>query len=202
MTTFLMIRHGETNANKEQLWHGSTDTALNSLGLTQADNMGRKLGEKYSAISKIYASPLSRTMKTASALGKVIDKMPVAFAGLREYGIGSFEGQSMAALTDEHSFFASISSDQDYAPKGGESINQVRDRMLAGLGQIAAQHRGETIALVSHGAAMAILLAALFQGAPFPFDDYHMSNTGITQLDWPDTHAPTLVSFDDTSHLI
>ena len=199
-TTFLLIRHGEIDANVKRLWHGSTDSELNAKGHTQATEMGVIVREKYREISCIYASPLKRTMKTAEALGNVISKTPVPYPGIREYGIGDLEGEPYEHLLHQHNFFESISKSQDYAPVNGESVNQVRDRMLDAFHQIANQHPGEKVALVSHGAAMAIGLATLLDGSPFPFHEYHMSNTGISQLRFG--QVAELIEFNDTTHLL
>ncbi len=71
--------------------------------------------------------------------------------------------------------------------------------MISAFNEIRQKHAGEKVALVSHGAAMAIALSDLLKGSPFPFFDYHMSNTGVSQLVWGDSVA--LASFNDTAHL-
>jgi broad specificity phosphatase PhoE len=71
--------------------------------------------------------------------------------------------------------------------------------MLSAAQEIRDRHTGEHVALVSHGAAIAILLSQLFNGIPFPFSGYHMSNTGVTLINWD--FEPELISFDETLHL-
>ena len=198
-TRFLLIRHGEIDANAKRLWHGSTDSDLNAVGIRQAEQMGIEVAKDHPNIAQIYSSPLKRTYATASALGRASGINPIKLKGLREYSIGELEGTSYQSLNEDHDFFNSISQDQDFSPKGGESVNGVNQRMLDVLKELAREHQGELIALVSHGAAMAIALASLLKGSPHPFHEYHMSNTGVTQLDWSD--KPVLSVFDDTSHL-
>ncbi len=199
MASLYLIRHGEIDANVQQRWHGSTDSELNPNGVSQAARMGEYVNEKYPDISIIYSSPLKRTLETADALSRVANTELVCHSGLREFGIGKLEDAPYLALLEDHRFFDAIEENHNYRPSGGESVNQVRDRMLSAAQEIRDRHTGEHVALVSHGAAIAILLSQLFNGIPFPFSGYHMSNTGVTLINWD--FEPKLISFDETLHL-
>lgn len=200
MTTIYLIRHGEIDANREQRWHGWTDSELNERGRAQAAKMAEQLACRTPAISSLYSSPLKRTLTTAQCLGELIGLEPVAHEGLKEFGIGQLENQPYLALKDEHRFFDRITEDLDYAPPEGESVNAVCNRFLGALEEIRGRHRGETLGVVSHGAAMAIALAKLLDGAPMPFYQYHMENTAITKLVWQD--EPIIEFFNWQDHLV
>ena len=197
-TTIYLVRHGQIDANVEGRWFGSTDQALNPLGQRQAAKLGSEFERIFPLVSSIYSSPLIRTVSTAEGLSG--DRLPVIkHAGLREYGLGEFEGLHFDTLAVKHKFFEKNHQDQDHTPPGGESINQVRDRMLTTLQALTQAHAGESIVVVSHGAAMAIALSCLLRGNPYPFDDYHMSNTGVSTLVWDG--AWKLLSFNEARHL-
>jgi probable phosphoglycerate mutase len=197
-TTIYLVRHGQIDANVEGRWFGSTDQALNALGQCQAAKLGNGYDGLFPLVSAVYSSPLIRTISTAEGLSG--DRLPVTtHAGLREYGLGELEGLHFDTLAVKYKFFEKNHQDQDHAPPGGESINQVRDRMLTTLQALTQAHVGESIVVVSHGAAMAIALSCLLRGNPYPFDDYHMSNTGVSTLVWDG--AWNLLSFNDTRHL-
>lgn len=149
-------------------------------------------------ISRVYTSPLKRTFATAQSLTSLFQLEPVPHDGLKEYGIGHLEGEPYQTLLNEHKFFDLIARDQDYAPPDGESVNQVCGRMLEALEEIRQRHEGDTLAVVSHGAAMAIALAGLLDGAPMPFHHYHMENTAITKLVWRD--SPVIEFFNSREH--
>ncbi len=55
--------------------------------------------------------------------------------------------------------------------------------------------------LVGHGAAFAILMAQLIDGAAYPFYDHHMSNTGVSRLEVTVDNVVSRPMFDDTGHL-
>lgn len=195
----ILIRHGEIDANVKRLWHGTTDSELNHLGQRQAAALGENVHGKYSNITKVYSSPLKRTLNTAEAVSSGLKQVPELCPDLIEYGIGEFEGTSYSDLQDVHGFFAKIAESQDFALPGGESVNGVSQRMNRAFKDLVAKHSGERIALVGHGAAFGILLATLLDGKPFPFFERHLSNTGIAHLRVADSIE--LLSFDDTGHL-
>ena len=171
----ILIRHGEIDANVQRLWHGTTDSELNQLGQRQADALGQKIHDKYPDITKVYCSPLKRTLNTAKAVAVGLGQVPELCPDLIEYGIGEFEGTSYEDL-QKHGFFTEIA-----------------------FQSLVASHPEERIALVGHGAAFGILLASLLDGNPFPFFERHLSNTGIAHLQVSDSIG--LLSFDDTDHL-
>jgi len=195
----ILVRHGEIDANVQRLWYGTTDSELNQTGLRQAAALGQKIHGKYSNITKVYSSPLKRTFSTAVALADGLQQVPERCPDLIEYGMGEFEGTSYHDLHNVHDFFTHIANSQDYAMPGGESVNDVSRRMKRAFDRVIADHSGERVALVGHGAAFGILLATLLDGRPFPFSDRHLSNTGVAHLRVGD--SVELISFDDTEHL-
>lgn len=195
----ILVRHGEIDANVQRLWYGTTDSELNQTGIRQAAALGQKIHDKYPDISKVYSSPLKRTLNTAKAVADGLQQTPEAYPDLIEYGMGEFEGTSYEDLNTVHDFFTQIANSQDYAMPGGESVNDVSRRMRRAFDRVVADHPGERIALVGHGAAFGILLATLLDGKPFPFFERHLSNTGIAHLRVGD--SVELVDFDDTDHL-
>ena len=199
-TTILFIRHGQIDANVKKHWHGSTDSSLNAVGEQQAIKLGAVFQSTYTRLDALYSSPLKRTLATAEPVADANDLVTRPLSGVREYSIGEWEGLSYESLAREQDFFARLQADETFAPQGGESPPIVRDRMLASLVEILDRHPGETVAVVSHGAAMAILFAHLFANRSYPFHEYHMSNTGVTEVKF-DGKNPQLVSFDQCIHL-
>lgn len=200
VTELILVRHGEIDANVKRLWHGTTDSDLTELGSAQIAALKESIHDKYPNITKVYASPLKRTMKTAQAVADGLSQKVVSFDPLIEYGIGEFEGTSYEDLDKVHDFFSRIAADQDYALPGGESVNGVSHRIKTGVQSLVAAHPGERIALVGHGAAFGIFIAGLLTGKPFPFFEHHLSNTGIAHLKIAD--LVEVVTFDDIEHLV
>jgi probable phosphoglycerate mutase len=196
---FLLIRHGEIAANREQVWHGSTDSALTPAGRAQADRVARHLGRISEEAEAIYTSPLVRARDTAELIGAALDLVPRVEAGLAEYSIGELEGTSYEALLLEYRFFDKIRENPDFAPPGGESPRKVMTRVVAALRRIAETHPSGRVVVVGHGAALALGLSGLLDGGLDGWRRYHTSNCSVSELRLG--ASPELLSFDDTRHL-
>lgn len=198
-TTIYLIRHGEIEANIQRRWHGRTDSELTDVGVEQAKRLGHYLHKQHNNIQSIYSSPLKRTRHTTELINKQLHLQPVFLDGLMEYGIGILENTPYDELHGQVGFFSKIAADPHYAPNHGESLREVMTRMLAAICAIRQKHVGQEVAVVGHGAAMAIALAGLMDGRPFPFFQYHTSNTGLSKLILGESSR--LDFFDRTDHL-
>lgn len=198
-THFILVRHGQIQANVNKLWHGWTDSHLTEEGKLQATKAGTRLANEHQDISAVYASPLQRTRDTAHAIASALDHQVQIHHDLKEYGIGELEGESFSDLHKVHGFFNKVEQDRHYAPQGGESIHQVATRITNALQEIAEKHRGEKVVAVSHGAAMALALACLLDNDPYAWDNYFFHNTGVTELVISD--EPKLLRFNCFAHL-
>ena len=197
-TVLTLVRHGETSANLDGVWHGATDTPLTERGRAQADRVAAYLKQAQGDASALYASDLQRARHTA---GPISDSLGIPLrieVGLREYDLGRWEGKTYRELHERFRLWHHMKRDPNHAPHGGESPRQVADRLTGTLERIAADHAGERIVVVTHGGALSIALAALLDG------DYTrwgrvMDNCGVTELSL--AGGPELLSFNTTVHL-
>lgn len=198
-THLILIRHGQINANVEKRWHGWTDSSLNATGKQQAERAAARIAEEHPDISMLYASPLQRTRHTAEAIARLLNIDLVLEPDLREYGIGILEDAPFLDLEHKHGFFTRIRNDLDYAPEGGESVNQVTARISQAFARFMQQHQGEKILAVSHGAVMALGLARLLHNDPLEWDRYFFHNTSVTEVTLGP--SPQLLRFNCIQHL-
>jgi len=160
-TILIVIRHGETEWNREKRMQGTTDTLLSDVGRAQAQALGRRLaGHSFTAL---YSSDLSRARDTARAIAEHSGHEVVTDARLRERRFGIFEGLTAAEIQslypEEHARF--VSRDPEYEVPGGESARGFTQRCLGCLAAIADHHRGEAVVVVSHG----LVLDSLYRAA-------------------------------------
>lgn len=193
-----LVRHGETSANLDGVWHGSTDTPLTNRGQQQAERVAGYLEGHASAATAIYSSPLQRALDTARSIARALCLDPVTHAGLREYDLGEWEGRSYDSLYRDEKLWDHMKENPDFAPHGGESPREVTVRFTAALRAIAQKHPGERIIVVAHGGALSMALADLLDG------DYRnwgrvMGNCAVTELVLDP--APQLIRFNHTDHL-
>ena len=197
-TILTIVRHGQTSANLERVWHGSTDTPLTEHGRRQAAATAAFIEANHHPVRQIYASPLERAKQTAAAIGAPLGLTPELDPELVEYDLGDWEGMSFQSLYQDKKLFDRMKSDPHYRPHGGESPKQVGDRLVGSLRRIAARHPGERVVVVSHGGALSIALGFLLD------NDYSswnrmMKNGAITELVFDP--RPELISFNRTEHL-
>ncbi len=198
---FLFVRHGETVGNLEQIAHGQTESPLNDRGIRQAEITAAMLREWNTQYHRVYTSPLSRAHHTgehiAGALGIPIDTHDDLVEGF----LGDWEGITYKEL-DEVGFAKHSIRDDDFRGHNGESPNQLADRMANVLEEIRAQHPDENIIFVSHGAAIAHLLARLMDTTPAFGHQYLMHNSAVSEIAFHgDDDKPELSTLNFHDHL-
>lgn len=199
-TRILAIRHGETAWNVATRIQGQLDIPLNETGRWQAGRMALALADE--PIHAIYASDLLRARETALALADATELPVLSEEGLREREFGVFEGKTfaeIAALWPEQSL-RWRKRDPDFAPEGGESLLQFRQRVTHAVQTLAERHRGELIALVSHGGVMDVLYRAATRQELQAPRTWALGNAAINRLLWT-PQGLTLVGWADTTHL-
>jgi 2,3-bisphosphoglycerate-dependent phosphoglycerate mutase len=196
-TVLTLVRHGETPANLEGVWHGSTDSPLTARGLAQAERVAAFLAARGPAAS-LYASPLERARRTADAIARATGLDVRTDPELAEFHLGSWEGLSYRELHERHRLWHHMKRDPDFAPHGGESPRQVSERLVAALWRIAAAHPGERVIVVSHGGVLSMALGALLDG---DYTEWRrvMANCAVSDLALEP--QPALLSFNLTEHL-
>jgi probable phosphoglycerate mutase len=182
MTAITLIRHGETKANVEGLFHGITNTRLTQRGLAQAERVAHRLSETHERASAIYSSPLDRAVQTAEVVAGRLSMALRIDPSLQEIDLGEWEGLPFHQLDTEHRLLENLRSDPDYAPHGGESLRQVADRATGAIRRIVEDHPSEQIVLISHGGALCCALASLLGTAPLVGEEYYMENCAVTEL--------------------
>jgi alpha-ribazole phosphatase len=155
VTRFVLIRHGETDWNKEGRYQGHTDVPLNAKGREQAEAMAEAL--KNRPLQAIYASDLQRARDTAEILAAATGAPMHVDPRLREIDLGEWEGRLSADIqkTDMDLLTRRRVDPLDTFPPGGEGVRQVMARVVPLLDEIARRHPDSRVALVSHGTTLA-----------------------------------------------
>ncbi len=150
-TEILLIRHGETKWNAEGRIQGQLPVPLNRRGLEQVEALGQHL--RASSFHAVYSSDLLRARQTAEAIvhhsGHEIRLEP----RLREWDLGVLSGLLRAQVEQEQPLAFRIRRDYlvDEPIPGGESIRQRYTRVICAVSDIASNHPGEILVVVSHG---------------------------------------------------
>lgn len=182
MTKLLLARHGETDWNREHRWQGHTDVPLNELGLQQARALADELEQEQ--IAAIYSSDLQRAFDTAKVVGERKGLDVTVDPGLRELDFGAWEGLTSDEV--EEQFPGDLGRWREHGERserrGGETSEQLRERVLAVARRIANEHPGELVLVVSHGGP----LRALALHAEAIEQDRRLENCGVVRIAFED----------------
>lgn len=200
-TRVCLIRHGATVLTAEDRFAGATDVQLSDEGREQARRLAERL--KHEPIAAIYASPLGRTVETASLLAKPHDIQIQTRDGLREISHGRWEQLTRTEVEKRFPEEARAWDEDPYtfAPAGGESGLAVTARALPVLIEIVRAHPGQTVLVVSHKATIRLLLSSLLGFDPRRYrDNLDQSPAALNIVDFKDPVRARLTLFNDTSH--
>jgi broad specificity phosphatase PhoE len=200
MANLLLVRHGQIKANRQGHWHGSTDSPLTWRGRRQARRTAAHIAARHAPLQAIYSSPLQRCRATAAVVAARTGLPVHVHAGLREYGIGEWEGQSFEVLAERHRFVETARQDHDFAPPGGETLRAVAARIVCAVQEIHTRHlNDERVLVVGHGVALGVALGTLLDQDPAQWTQYPIANCSLTELVL--SPAPYVNFFNSTYHL-
>jgi probable phosphoglycerate mutase len=203
MTTFYIIRHGQTDWNLEGRWQGKADIPLNEAGRAQAQRLAGHLHRRRIRFDAIYSSDLLRAWETATVIADRLNVEPVLLPALREIDVGAWSGLTRDEVVAQfHDLWERLHSGED-VPRGGdgETFGQLYDRVVGAVERLMHERPGQTIALVTHGGPVrALLLHAARDKVGVLPRPLHISNTSLSVIacvanDW------RILAVNDMSHL-
>jgi broad specificity phosphatase PhoE len=198
------VRHGVTAANKERRVQGQADWGLHAEGAEQARRLRSWLqrSDNGTGPQRVYTSSLQRAVETARLVYP--DQEHVPTDGLMEIAMGEWQGRFWHELVAEFGEeMASMESGRSDIRRGrtGETFEQLQQRVTRTVEEIAASHRGERIALVSHGLALRSYFAGILG---FGHDRYRalggLANTALSRVVVTDD-GPLITEFSVQYHL-
>ena len=139
---------------------------LTGHGREQARDLADRLRPE--RIAGVYTSHLERAIQTGAEVATALRVTSHVLAGVQELASGDLEGVSLAAVERTGCFQRWLDGDLTARWPGGESGAELVARMGAALGEVADQHRGEAVVVISHGGVMSVALPHLVSN-PGPF---------------------------------
>jgi broad specificity phosphatase PhoE len=160
MTRILLIRHGQTKWNRQQVFRGRADIPLSNVGIEQATALAERLANE--PISAVYSSPLARALVTAEHVARPHGLRPHRVEGWTDISFGAWEGRLHEDVKREDGERYARWQSQPHLVRlpAGETLAEVRQRMMAALNDIVTRNSDSAVAVVAHRAVNKVLLCA------------------------------------------
>lgn len=159
-----LVRHGETEWNREEKIQGQADLPLNKKGLEQALVLAEKLSDI--SFDAVFCSSLKRARQTARIIKRERLVPLVEDSRLMEIGFGNYEGRKIEEIlkNSEDPIYKFFKEPAHYIPpETAESFQDVEKRVKEFFSQVIFPLKGkcETILIVAHGAVNRLLVNPL-----------------------------------------
>ena len=192
----LLIRHGETDWNRTGRYQGHSDTDLNAKGRLQARKLCRRLaGER---IDAVYASDRKRTINSARMIFSA--HTVKTRSGLREISFGIFEGLTYKEIMKKYPELHTKWAADPFGVKipRGEMPAAFKRRVLRAFKEIAHRAVRGTVAIVTHGGVINVLVDELLGGGTR--QDFVPGHTSLTMIEFVKGKARAVL-LNDAAHL-
>ncbi len=194
----ILVRHGETEENKQKIIQGHLHGTLSELGKEQARKLANRLKDE--KIDVIISSDLNRAKHTAEEIAKFHPDVPFELdERLRERNWGIIQGNSR----HDKEFWKKIkweeikNNDEGLKKLGVETLSEGKERITKFINELKDEDK--TILIVLHGLLMRLLVAYLTNKSVE--DAGHLDNTSITIFEFNESIEPEMKLFNCTKHL-
>lgn len=183
-TTVCLIRHGESQANLRDAFLGHGNLELTERGRAQAELAAAFLKDK--GADAIYSSDLSRAHETAKATAALLGLEVTTDPQLREVDAGDWDFLTFSELREKftESFRVWTEDLENAVCDGGESVKQLRERILSAVTRIAEENEGKRVLIFSHGTPIRLMGA-------------HAMGKGIGEIPWPANASTTTLEYEN-----
>ena len=183
MADIILVRHGETEWNVEEIFRGRIDIELNETGIKQAELLAEYLGQV--KIAAVYSSPLKRALRTAAIIA-ANHKLRVEIApGLIDFDYGKWQGLPQQEVKEQYQelYTRWLSRPHQVRMPEGESLDDVSKRAMRVVDEIITKVEG-TAVLVSHRVVNKVLICALLGLDNAHFWNVRQDVCGITTFSY------------------
>lgn len=199
MTTLVLIRHGESEANNKGFFAGQYDAPLMPKGKEQAEKTAEYIFNKYKP-TRIYASDLKRAYTTAEPIAKLIGEEIVIDKGIREIYAGKWQQMTFNDLekTFSQEYKVWLQDIGNAHCNDGESVEELSRRVMASLTAIAKENDGQTVAIATHATPIRAAQTMIQYGDISHMKDVPwVSNGSVTVFEYDGEWKCISVSEDD-----
>jgi broad specificity phosphatase PhoE len=200
MTSIYLVRHGQTAWNKEEIFRGRSDVPLDETGIQEAERVGEYL--RGTDIHAIYSSPLSRARETARRIAQASYLKVQPLPGIIDMSFGKWEGRPLLEIQKNDKDLYQQWRERPHQVKfpGGESLEEVRVRAMAALGELVYAPHGKNLVLVSHRVVNKVIICGILGIDNSHFWQIGQSTAAINLIEYQEGRY-TLSLLNETCHL-
>lgn len=199
-TKVILVRHGETEWNVLCKFLGSVDLPLNEKGRRQAGYTKEALKEEL--IDAAYSSPMKRAFETGEIILEGRDMEIITEEGLREIGCGKWEGMDGKEVEERFpgQLYLWGNRPEECRIEGGDTFQEVSDRIVEAFWRIVNTNRGKTILITSHMICLTLLMIH-FAGKKINdmWDVKPISNAAVNRIEVSEDDQVEITAWSDDS---
>jgi probable phosphoglycerate mutase len=200
----MLLRHGVTPLTVEKRFAGIGDPELTPQGQDQAQRAAARLktDTRFGPIDVVLASPLRRTLATASAVARAVGLSVTPEPGFRELDFGKLEGLSFAEANAQYpAELTAFLASPDVPPPDGEPLTAVAARVAAARDRTLAAYPRKTILIATHVTPIKTLVCQAL-GAPLTaVNRMELSPASLTVIDYYEDGLASVRCVNDIAHL-
>ncbi len=161
MTKIYLVRHGQTEWNKDLTFRGRKDVPLNEQGRKEASAIAETLKDK--GIKAIYTSPLARSVETAGPLAEHLELEIITLQGFIDLNFGDWEGLSFSEVRKRYSdqYEAWENRPESVRFPSGETLDEARERAFSAFNSIIDKNPEKTLLAIPHRIINKLILCAV-----------------------------------------
>jgi phosphoserine phosphatase len=193
MSNIYLLRHGETDWNREERLQGSLDVPINAVGIRQASQLARRLHNR--RIGRIFTSPLVRARQTAAIISSRGSCFPLVQDDLREIDHGVWTGMSMKAIQYRYPGLLAVWRQEPDRLRldRAERLQDAYTRTARFLPTLLESALDQDVLVVGHGVTNSLILCAVAGTAIKHVGKFAQPNGSMMVLR---THGRNIVSME------
>ncbi len=194
-TSLTICRHGRTDYNDKGIVQGQVETEINETGEEQAERLAERLSTR--EFDAIYSSTMKRALQTAQIVNNHHDLEISQVDSIREVERGKYGGERFEKMVED--IRAADEEDYLWKPEGGESLEELKQRVLGFLEDIA-ESRHDNVLAVSHGGPIKVLVPGVMGHTSKRSYQVRTDNCSVNELTYSGRYWEIKL-LNDVSHL-
>ena len=197
----ILVRHGESEGNKEKVFRGRKDFPLTENGIKQAKNLAQALS--VFDFKRVYTSPLQRALYTAKIIAETKNAEVIIEEGFTNIYLAEWEGKPKEEIKEKYPDLWNIwiTTPENLRIPGIETLDEVQKRAKETLIKIIHNEKEESFVVVTHRAVLKPLIAGILGIKKPYFWRIHLDTASYSIIEYQDKRGFTLTLLNETGHL-